>query len=70
MSFPYDIVIECPHCHSRTMKEIDRPKFYKDLDEKLVTMGCYMCGHIAIFDRMFLEEHLHELLKIGKYPTK
>lgn len=68
MNYPNDIVIECPFCHTRTMKQIDLPEFLRNMDKNLLPYGCYTCGHIAIFDQKFLEEYLCKLLKADYYP--
>lgn len=68
MNYLYDIVTECPSCHSWTMKQTDKLENLIGTDRNMITLGCYTCGHIAIFDKQFLTNYLCELSKIGKNP--
>lgn len=68
MNYPYDIVTECPSCHSWTMKQIDKLECLEGTDKDLITLACYTCGYIAIFNEKFLINYLCVLLKTGKNP--
>lgn len=68
MNYPYDIVIECPSCRSWTMKQTAKLEYITGTNKDIITLGCYTCGHIAIFDKKFLENYLCELSKANKNP--